>query len=168
MDLPWRLRTLARYIELLRTFEALHRACDPVIDGLLAIAAPSLSPGWSRRRERLSADLRQLRAGAVIPVLAAPALPTIDHAVGALYVFEGSALGGLRIAGEVDRRLPAARGARRYFTGEGRGTAARWRDVQSALAGWEHRGVQAGDRAVAGALETFALIDAQLRATGVA
>jgi heme oxygenase len=58
-------------------------------------------------------------------------LPPLDddaRLMGARYVIEGSALGGLQLARGLDRLLgPDQKNGRRFFTGKGAATAAAWR-----------------------------------------
>ena len=165
-DLDRRLTSLAGYANALLAFDAFAVASDPMLRALAPALPAGLRDGPSRRRSRLRDDLARLGR--------APALPDpasaegeggvdididIDHALGAWYVHEGSALGGLVIASEVRRRLPQAAGATTYFTGEGRGTASRWRAVQTVLDGWQPID---GERVLTGARATFTALTEQL------
>lgn len=64
-----------------------------------------------------------------------PPLPTPDHRLGALYVVEGSALGGRLLARGLDPLLgPESAEGRHFFLGRGGATGAAWRDYLHALA----------------------------------
>ncbi len=165
-DLPRRLRSLEDYTGGLLVMEAFLRRSAPALAAIAPRLPAQLGHGAERRRVRLHADLAALGCplpeSAVVlgpahdPVLAPTRLA--DRALGAWYVHEGSALGGLAIAAEVRRRLPAATHATRYFAGEGRGTAARWRAFQAVLGEWERRGEAAVDAVLAGARDSFAVL----------
>ena len=65
---------------------------------------------------------------------ALPALTTEAHAVGALYVLEGSALGGQIISRQLRRQLDLdERTGTRFFSGNGHRTGERWRAVCAAV-----------------------------------
>jgi heme oxygenase len=107
------------------------------------------------RRGALAADLAKL--GEDAPVGRAVAFPVADFAaaLGALYVVEGSSLGGRFIAPELESALgpiPLA-----YYSGAGRAHPRPWRSVQAALAAFDSAG---GDRdaVVAGAQDAFAFL----------
>jgi heme oxygenase (biliverdin-IX-beta and delta-forming) len=166
-DLERRLATPAAYAEVLELMQAHHRAWAPT----LALVAPrlpaELRDGPRLRLVRLGEDLAGLGRRTPQPRAPEPADPPVapseDHALGAWYVMEGAALGGLLIRAEVRRRLPEVEPATRYFAGEGRRTAARWRGFQAVLDGW---GQRAGgpERVVEGALAAFASLTERLAA----
>ena len=164
-DLDRRLASLTAYGEGLRVMEAFDRLCALIS----ALADPWLSEelrdGRVRRRARMHADLAALgeapaRASAGDGAAVLGQTMSCDHALGVVYVQEGAALGGLRIAAEVRRRLPAATPATTYFTGEGRATACRWRAVQAILGQWSDPDGPAADRVLAGAHSVFAALTA--------
>jgi len=68
------------------------------------------------------------------PPAALPDLPTFAHALGALYVLEGSTLGGRVILRDVERRLgPQINGATRFFDGRGMAAGPAWQRFRAAL-----------------------------------
>jgi heme oxygenase len=104
-----------------------------------AAIATALPPGWHAwlrlrsRRPFLQQDLRALGLPTSAPPAILPRLPSAAAAWGAVYVIEGSALGGQVIT----RSLAAAgmgpgRGAA-YFHGWGDATGAMWHEVRSLL-----------------------------------
>jgi heme oxygenase len=165
-DLAARLNSVADYADGLSVTRAFHRACAPALAAAADQLPPALREGPSRRRARLCADLMLLGRTSAAPGFAlAPlrlATPGPDGGLGVWYVLEGAALGGLRIAAEVRRRLPAAVPASTFFAGEGRATAGRWRAFQRVLADWEQRGPVAADHVVLGALTAFDALAAGL------
>jgi heme oxygenase len=145
----------------LQALDAFAAISAPTL-GALAPALPAgLRDGPAQRRSWMRDDLMRLgRVPTPSDRTRAPAAADLDPALGAWYVHEGAALGGLLIAAEVRRRLPQAAAATSFFTGEGRATAARWRAVQAVLDGWEPS--DRGERVVAGARATFAALTARL------
>lgn len=163
MNLELWLASIDRYRELLTVLESFHRACEPALSQLIGDGPPELRDGIATRCARLQKDRAALGGPAAVSPGVSPVLATVDHRLGAWYVLEGASLGGLVIAAEIRRRLPAAAPATTYFAGEGPGTAARWRRFHGVLAGWEDRGAAAADRVVTGALNTFGTLEDQLR-----
>ncbi|WP_336485350.1 biliverdin-producing heme oxygenase [Methylobacterium nigriterrae] len=164
-DLDWEARVAARagYRDLLAGFHGFHAAYEPAIGEALedeAFFAPR------RRLALLEADLRHL--GLADPDLAAlprPARPRLEGpaaAMGALYVLEGSTLGGQVIG----RRILAlhgldARGGCRYYLADGRRVGALWAAFRARLD--ETAALSpAGDGAVAAATRTFDALRAWL------
>lgn len=106
---------------------------------------------------RLDRDLRRLGTDpAGLGEAPARALPTLDRfaqALGALYVIEGSTLGGRVILRDLERRLgPGIAGATAFFGGHGPATGALWQALRGAL---DRFAVQRPEEVVAGAARTF-------------
>lgn len=145
----------------LRCLERLHGYFAPLEAGITAVG------GWRergvdldarRRSSMLEADLSALgQAPAVVPRCRELYLPTEPAgAFGALYVLEGSSLGGRVIA----RRLRDTLGigpesGARFFHGYGDRTGEMWRSFRAALTAYARA---SGDhqRIVVGAARTFA------------
>ncbi len=91
-----------------------------------------------------------------------PAMPDFDTAesvLGALYVVEGSALGGRSLARGLDRLLgPGTPHGRRFFEGRGQETGAAWRAFLVRL---EHASRESSARAavIESAVETFSVFE---------
>jgi heme oxygenase len=133
-------------------FAPLERAIGPWI------TAQTL-PDWPERRKAalLRADLAILLPGSG-PLPHTTDLPAISSeaaALGALYVMEGSTLGGRSITRMIRQALPAlSPDALRFFTGYGADTGTRWVAFQEALtdfADTEEKQAQL----IAAACETF-------------
>jgi heme oxygenase len=84
----------------------------------------------------------------------------VAEGVGAVYVLEGSALGGPMIAPLVERHLDLAPGeGTAFFRGLGPRTAGRWADAQGRIDAWGRGcGGAEVDRAVWAAQLTFAIV----------
>ncbi|KQQ18226.1 heme oxygenase [Methylobacterium sp. Leaf123] len=131
-DLDWeaRVATLPGYRALLVRLRGFHAAYEPAIGAALADAA-FFDP--RRRLLALDADLHALDA-ATGQMPAAPCLDGAGAALGALYVLEGSTLGGAVIGRHVARLhgedVPLA-----YYAGRGRATGPLWRAFRERLDG---------------------------------
>ena len=91
-----------------------------------------------------------------------PHVPSLDSAplrLGALYVAEGSALGGRNLAGGLDRLLgkEVAEG-RRFFVGRSAGTGEAWRGYLAQLSAAPSE-PSARAEVIKGAVETFAAFE---------
>jgi heme oxygenase len=131
-----------------RRFLLAHGRALPAVEAALERAGYDL-PAWRTRTAALAADLAAL--GEIMP-------PPLDFTVaneaeswGALYVIEGSRLGGQVLARSVPAGRPAAYLSARHLSGE-------WRAL---LAGLDSRAAAGDDdwrrAATAGARATFAL-----------
>ena len=124
----------AHYAQVLQGFGAFLGQWEP----RMAAALPERLRPWfgeGCRLHLLRQDLAALGVQAAPSRKDTPALPTLPHALGSLYVMEGSALGGQFIAAHVRRHLgiEPEQGAA-YFHGAGRGTAERWREARTLFA----------------------------------
>lgn len=130
-----------------RAFLVAHARALPAAE--TALAYHDL-PAWRTRADLLAADLADLNAP--LPAPLAFALPAGGGAAwGALYVTEGSRLGGVMLSRGVPATLPSRYLAARHERGE-------WRDLLAAI---DARGEAEGDAwvaaAIAGADATFDL-----------
>ena len=125
---------LDRYVRILQGFEGFLSAWEPAV---AAVVAPG-QRAWFSGRSRLAflrQDLAVLAPGATpVPAPMLPPLPNPSAAFGAMYVLEGSALGGQVIARRVAERFgfDARRGAA-YFHGFGDRTGGLWREFRERL-----------------------------------
>jgi heme oxygenase len=84
-----------------------------------------------------------------------PQLETPERRAGALYVVEGSALGGRELARRLDRLLGSdATEGRSFLTGRGSDTGAVWRTLVVQLESWADDDIARGEVSAA-AVETF-------------
>ena len=161
MDVFRRVQTEADYRGLLERFLTLYEPLEEDIGK----AADWKEAGWDfetrRKTPWLRDDLRALgvddtefpgwpRANRL------PALADFGAAVGALYVVEGSTLGGQMISRQFAEKLGVtpARGGK-FFHGYGEDTGRKWREFGQWAEGQATRAPLA-DTAVRGARETFA------------
>ena len=135
LDLTGQPLTLAQYIRLLARFYGFHRAIEPLLARLIE---PSLWTGRSKLAV-LQQDLGRCgMSAAAVRLLPAPDddLPSITDratAFGALYVSEGSTLGGRIIDRQLQTNLVIPADARSYFGGYGAQTGAKWQAICEAL-----------------------------------
>lgn len=97
----------------------------------------------ARRVEQLRADLHVLGLSTIAMPAERVPLDTLSEAWGAAYVVEGSALGGLVLARQLERDVRVDARALSYVRLRGADTAAHWRSFCSALNAW---GAQASER----------------------
>jgi heme oxygenase len=113
---------------------------------------------------RLAADLRAMGvdpAGVLqAPPTVVPRLATFAHALGVVYVLEGSALGGRVILRDINARVgPRIIGATRFFGG-GMATDQTWQGVKTALDGFGYAFPGLRDDVISGAEAVFRAIAA--------
>ncbi|RYG41850.1 biliverdin-producing heme oxygenase, partial [bacterium] len=123
-----------------------------------------LDPDQRRHLPKLLSDLRALAIpSATLPLVTeSPVLADPAEAIGALYVIEGSTLGGQiisRLLRDSLGILPEEGGA--FFSGYGAENGAMWRAFCEAVEGWarENGGVES---MVVGARKTFNAMEAWL------
>jgi heme oxygenase len=158
-DIPGRVRTLADYILLLDGLSGLHTGLEHQLLGQTwhrAWVDIGVTIAEHCRADLLVADLDAL---GVTPTAATmqPPFPDLGHALGCLYVLEGSALGGHVVAGMVRSAIGAVPMA--FLTGQGRGH--QWPAVRNALRRFDAQDGD-GDTVVAGDMSTFAAFARQL------
>jgi heme oxygenase len=155
--MPDGILSLADYASALGRF---HAVFAPVEDNLAAFNA---WPEWGidlaghRRTPALRADLAALGFDhAAMPLLVTPKLDNFAAALGALYVLEGSALGGKVILRALEARLgPQIAGATAFFGGAGRQGALPWPAFKARLDAFGHGRPASQVRSIAGAMAVF-------------
>jgi heme oxygenase len=148
---------VARYRLLLRRLLGFHQPFE---------IAAKIEPDRSRR---LARDIAFLEANDGVPVRPVrlcqniPSLDKPDQILGALYVVEGSALGGRGLARNLDALLGAGViNGRRFFSGGGGETGAAWRAYLTRLAAVSSDpGVR--QRIIVSATATFAAFEIWMR-----
>ncbi|GJE53837.1 MULTISPECIES: biliverdin-producing heme oxygenase [Methylobacterium] len=152
-DLDWEARTatLQGYRDLLALMRGFHAGFEPAIGRMLD---DEDFFGPRRRLQALDADLNRLGLGATdiagLPAVSPIALTSRASAYGALYVLEGSTLGGQVIGRSIaERHGPDAEAACRYYRGHGRATGRMWNAFRARLDGLD------GDDALVAGIATF-------------
>jgi heme oxygenase len=170
LALPGAIRDMDDSRAVLLRFRALYA---PLCRELRAV------PGWPRLGldpeercpvSRLDRDLSRLGAAAPAdaPAGALPRLGTFPAALGALYVVEGSTLGGQVILRDLRARLgPALGGADAFFAGHGPATGALWQAMRRTLDQFGQERPDAADEVVEAAARTFRAIGAWMAPAGV-
>lgn len=163
VDIPSRLASREAYAALVSRFYGYYVAFEPTLLAGLP-AELGLDPARRRHLPKLKRDLQALDILAEgLPVTDdLPKLPHPAEAIGALYVIEGSTLGGQIISRMLRDSLgicPECGGA--FFSGYGEENGAMWRAFCEAVEAWakEHGDVE---KMVMGARKTFGAMEAWL------
>lgn len=163
LDLDASLASREAYGHLLGRFYAFHAGWEPVLAQIIA------DPAFFQPRRKLrllAADLRYLgltvgQIDAIAPHPPATPLNTPSQAYGALYVLEGSTLGGQLISRQVAARLGlGAEGGAQYYNAYGSAVGAMWRTFGQRLV--ELAPSLDNDAVVAAATTTFGQMQACL------
>jgi heme oxygenase len=146
-----RMSDASNYRRLLEVFYGFYAP----LEGSITTHLPgSVLPDLDMRRKAswILEDLRVLGHDVVPPHCSQPpAIDSADAAMGALYVLEGSTLGGRHICKLVRRGLPGA--PLRFFEGYGPATGPNWIRFQQALEAWGEN--NDSDAVVTAANQTF-------------
>jgi heme oxygenase len=142
----------ADYAALLHLFYGYFAGLDQLINLNLNIA---VLPDYSKRRKAdlIAADLTILGdvQFTTVPSSALPQIQNHAQALGALYVIEGSTLGGQIISQILVRQLGPIE-ALSFFTGYGADTMSMWQVFKTAI---DHPDNHDGDKIIAAANDTF-------------
>ncbi|MGV3740858.1 MAG: biliverdin-producing heme oxygenase [Burkholderiaceae bacterium] len=164
--------TLDEYKALLQRFHLFHSAFDAFVES-------KRIEGWDSaafycrdrmKKDWLRSDLAALGAepaqDAFPPALIAKLLPTALHLWGAVYVLEGSTLGGTLLAKHFGHAFGLTRDAGlRFFTGYAAGTGQMWNLTLTALSHCEEQGAEQ-DVIIEGASRIFEFLGNHLPAHG--
>lgn len=152
-----------RYCAYLARLWALYSAAESAL-GSHDFSALGFNYGACRRSQLIESDLSDIGVdlvnlrNAIRPK--APALPTIEHALGCIYVLEGSALGARAMAPEVETKLglTGTYGAK-FFWGYGEEGKPIWRAVLASINAIDPVSSEA-ERVIQSAQATFLFFDA--------
>jgi heme oxygenase len=163
LDWPGKIRSLAAYRCCLERLYRFYAPIEAAWDGFAGWASVGLILPEIPHTARLAADLAALGVApaelAWAPQECLPSLEDFPHALGAVYVIEGSTLGSqLLLRCFSDTLGTAIAGADSFFRGYGAGTGGRWRQVCTSLDRYGAEQEQERARVVAGARSTFCAI----------
>ena len=140
LNIPDSIRNRDDYARLLAAFYGFHVPLETaLLQHEASLSAVGVKLSARRRAHKARADLLSLYGGSeAIQKLTLcplpPALPTWRHALGSLYVVEGSTLGGQIIARQLHRHLNLQAAAQlRFFSAYGSRTGTMWRAFVAAL-----------------------------------
>jgi heme oxygenase len=163
LGLPSAIRTLDDYRGWLSRFLGLYEPLEQLLAGFdewgdNGFTLPSPSHGAC-----LNADLEAIGADPAsvprAPPTLLPSLPTFAHALGALYVLEGSTLGGRVILRDIEARLgPQITGATRFFGGRGTAVGQKWQTFRTVLNAFGRERPRLRADVIAGAESVFRAI----------
>lgn len=120
--------THAEYAQLLRANLTIVAPLEATLAQFAALPHPFYTSYCDRMRStQLQHDLSDMDVGHEITEYTLPAIATLPSAVGAMYVLEGSALGGLYIVKQLRSQLELADLRHRFYTGRGRESGPLWR-----------------------------------------
>jgi heme oxygenase len=128
------IRSVKDYSKILKVFYGFFKPLEMAIEPFLGTHQLR---DWHLRRKAnfIQQDLAYLEE-ARGPFPFATDLPSINNtasAFGALYVLEGSTLGGRHITRMIQQSLPEAAGGIQFFSGYGEATSTMWKTFQGAL-----------------------------------
>ena len=163
LGLPGAIHTQDEYSVWLARFLGLY---DPIERSLATFSqweALGIVPPPHRHTDCLADDLVALGVGPGAAPRAPPAmqpdLPTFAHALGALYVLEGSTLGSRFILRDLETRIGAQiAGATRFLGGRGEAVGPMWQSFKAALDSFGHENADLCADVVTGAKRVFRAI----------
>ncbi len=150
--------TRGQYAALLRRKLGFHVALEQRLSDGPSVEPFGVDLDARRRSHLLRADLAWLGEPDATPLPLLPPFDSAAAALGALYVVEGSTLGGRHLARALDAILPPGEEGRRFLLGHGARHGEMWRACCDAI---ERCGASPAARAamLRGALDTFAAFE---------
>lgn len=163
LGFPEAITNLVEYRSCLERFYRLYRPLEIELAGFEEWPSIGIDLDDRRQSGRLARDLSALGVSptqlADAPKASLPVLPDFAHALGALYVLEGSALGSQFILRHLAHVLGNEIGTSdSFFRGHGEETAPRWREFQRVLDRYGLENHSHIPRIVTGAKRTFQAI----------
>jgi heme oxygenase len=165
LALPGSIQTMADYRRWLIRFFGIYQPLEHLLSGFAGWIAIGIRIDQLGHTEALLKDLKVMVCDPDDIELASrrelPMVETLGQAFGALYVLEGSKLGGRYILKDLSNRLGSdIEGMDAFFTGYGSDTAVRWASFKGSLDKFfELRPVEFSE-VILGARMTYAAIDA--------
>jgi heme oxygenase len=163
LGLPYSIAGLAQYRDCLTAFYRLYRPLEQVLAGFREWPALGIDIGERAQTPRLHSDLQELGVDPSqlcdAPAASLPHLPGFAHALGALYVLEGSTLGGQIILRHLRQVLgDRIAGADAFFSGHAQQTGTMWNSFRASLDAYGTQSPETTPDAIAGAESTFAAV----------
>ena len=163
MALPGSIETMADYRRWLVRFFGIYQPLEYLLRGFAGWTATDIRPHQMGHTEALLKDLKVLKFDPDHIELASqnalPVIETFGQAFGALYVLEGSKLGGRHILRDLSNRLGREiEGRDAFLTGNGAYTAIRWASFKASLNHFSALRPAEFPEIIAGAKMTFAAI----------
>ena len=171
LALPGSIQTLADYRRWLMRFFGIYQPLEHLLSGVAGWTATGIRIDQLGHTEALLKDLKAMVCDLNDIELASrealPMVETLGHAFGALYVLEGSKLGGRYILKDLSNRLGRdIEGIDAFFTGYGPDTAVRWASFKVLLDKFSALRPVEFPEVIAGARMTYAAIAAWMSPLG--
>lgn len=165
LGLPGAIRTLDDYRCWLSQFFGLYGPLEQSLERFSEWGHHGFTLPLPNHSARLAADLHAIGVDPAsvsrAPATLLPRLPTFAHALGALYVLEGSTLGGRVILRDVEARIgPQITGATQFFSGGGVAAGQTWRIFKTTLDAFGHECPTLWSDTISGAESVFHAITA--------
>jgi heme oxygenase len=165
LALPGSIQTMADYRRWLIRFFGIYQPLEYLLSGFAGWSAAGIRVDQLGHTQALVKDLKAMECEVnSIDFASREALPmveTLGHALGALYVLEGSKLGGRYILKDLSNRLGSdIEGMDAFFTGYGAHTAVRWASFKGSLDRFSALRPVEFSQVIAGAKMTYAAIGA--------
>jgi heme oxygenase len=165
LALPGSIQTMADYRRWLIRFFGLYQPLEHLLSGFAGWHAAGIRIDQLGHTEALVKDLKAMVCDFDSVELASrealPMVETFGDAFGALYVLEGSKLGGRYILKDLSNRLGSEiEGMDAFFTGYGTNTAVRWASFKGSLDKFSALRPAEFPEVIAGAKMTYAAIGA--------
>lgn len=165
--LPW-LQSIASKTDYVQLLKGFYGYFSPMEDAVAPFITETVLRDWPQRRKAYSIlqDLAQLPEGySELPVAThLPSIQSLPEALGALYVMEGSTLGGKGIAKMLTKNKSAHLQSEQlqFFTGYGERTGAMWTTFVHVLDSFSGTDAEV-EKMVNSANKTFSLFKAWLQ-----
>jgi heme oxygenase len=165
LGLPGSIQTMGDYRRWLIRFFGIYQPLEHRLSGFTGWTATGIRIDQLGHTEALLKDLKAMLCNPDgIELASREALPMVEtfgQAFGALYVLEGSKLGGRYILKDLSNRLGSdIEGMDAFFTGYGPDTAVRWASFKGSLDKFSALRPVEFPEVIAGARMTYAAIDA--------
>jgi heme oxygenase len=165
LALPGSIQTIADYRRWLIRFFGIYQPLEHLLNGFAGWPATGIRIDQLGHTEALLKDLKAMGCDPDSIELASrealPMIETLGQAFGALYVLEGSKLGGRYILKDLSNRLGREiEGMDAFFTGYGADTAVRWPSFKGSLDRFSTLRPEEFPEVIVGAKMTYAAIGA--------